>query len=263
MGRFRRREMKLLKVKRWHWALIAVVAGLAFAFSHMNNVTPIGVWSITPGEFKRQVQQQPWSNRAAFLDDITVHPVRIEPDGKKSQLVIMARWTFDKRSNQWGKNDCAFEAAVPFTRESGNTDTGTAEHGTVLAFLGNPGGQRTGILYRYAWWELPAVLYGIAVAASLLLIAGILPTVIQIAAAAGASSSNQVKPLTPSATAFAHVDEPVVAKAVEPEDPSTVTQLATEPLAADSPPDNEKIKRYSGEFYPVSLAGQDSSQDKK
>jgi hypothetical protein len=252
--------VKLLKVKRWHWALIAVLAGAGFAFSHQNPVAPIGVWSLTAGEFTRQAQQKPWSDRAAFVDDITVHPIKIGPDGKKTQLVTMARWTFDKLSNQWVKNDCAFEAAVPFVKESPNGDLNNGEPITVLGFLDHARILRPSISYHYAWWERPNCVYCIAIAASLLLIAGILPTVIQIAAAAGASPSNQVNLPTPSAAIFSHVEEPAAIKAVEPEIASTVPELATEPLANVPIIDNEQdIKHFGGEFYPVEFHGNDST----
>lgn len=257
-----RRDVKILKLKRWHWSLIALAVGLLFAFNHNGVDIPLGVRSVSPQQFEFEVVQQPYFEEGQFVDDITVHPAMTGVNGEKTQLVTMARWTFDKLSRRWNATESAFEAPIPFAKDLENDNSRMSGAGTVMKFLQDARARRPSISYRYAWWEEPICIYCIAIAVSILLIAGIFPTLLQIVAAAGASSSNQAKPPTPSTTASSPVDEPAVTKTVEPEDVPTVTQLATEPLAADSPAGNEKIKRYSGEFYPVSVICKDSKQDK-
>lgn len=184
--------MKLERLNRWHWALAAIVIGVMLAQAQLHWVTrdPLtaGNFIDDPQRFEswllRQTNGQPW------LRDIVVHPTRISGDKQPVRYVVTAKRVYDDGGAvtlvpitfippQPYKPQLSFDylpgpvAADAVKKLNANANPSFLDYLSAVQTA-------AGVRYRYAWWEEPWRATAVWVAASLLLIAGLWPTLINL-----------------------------------------------------------------------------------
>ena len=185
--------MKLERLQRWHWAIVAVIVGvtLAQAQLHWTTTDPLtqGNFIEDPQRFEswllRETSGRPW------LRDIVVHPVRSGSRGAPAaRYVVTAQRVYDE-GGAVTLVPIAFLAAQPYKYQisldylPGQAGAKAAEkltanpNASILDYLATVRAA-TGVNYRYAWWEDPWKATAAWTLASLLLIAGLWPTLINL-----------------------------------------------------------------------------------
>ena len=181
--------MKLERLQRWHWAILAVIVGIALAQTQLHWMTsdPLtqGNFIDDPQRFEswllRQTNGRPW------LADVVVHPGR---GASASRFVVTAKRVYDS-AGATTVVPIAFVPAQPYKPQIGldylNSPAATkaiekfnaSANPTILDYLA---AARTaaGVTYRYAWWEEPWKSMAAWIGGSLLVIAGLWPTLINL-----------------------------------------------------------------------------------
>lgn len=195
--------MQLAALKRWHWVVLALLAGFAVAWARQAAQGELtGVWVDDFGyrlsdraRFEQALGEQLQGNR--LFKDITVYPRWVQDaQGRRTLVHVVAGRYWGGRPEvvngtaQAVWRPTCFIAPVPYVPATDlsiyNKPGGenyakrfqdAGPNATVLDFL-SVMGRAAGVSYRYAWWD--AHPYLAWVGGSLLLVGGVWPTVINL-----------------------------------------------------------------------------------
>jgi hypothetical protein len=184
--------MRLERLGRWHWAVIAIIVGIVAAQAQLQWVTrdPLTAGNVIedPQRFESWLLRQ--TNGQWWLRDIVVHPVHGRGAAHSVQYVVTANRVYDD-GGTLTLVPIAFVAPQPYKPQI-DLDylPGPAAAAAVKKLNANPNPTildylatvRTaaGVKYAYAWWEQPWQATAVWTAGSLLLIAGLWPTLIYL-----------------------------------------------------------------------------------
>jgi len=197
--------MDIERIKRWHWAAIGLVVGLAFAGTRLFYAHDYAGKSLDQN-FNAVAfgsRQQPvlvgfffGPKRWLYASGVTIHPAMApDPrvDGPKATGVQWVTGTLHEM--QFGKGRDAsgrmvFEeksASAFFHRSTIPYPANGKTYADVRAYLDEVARQSGGksAAYRVAWWERPQVAWTLWPAAGVLLIGGVWPTVLSLLVGAG------------------------------------------------------------------------------
>ena len=170
--------MHVQDLKRWHWAVIALVVGLALSYVWSSVEWDENLPTIGQRDFEMGLTT-PYP-REKHLANVTVMPPQ---EGKYKVVAEQVRNT--KEPGVIDLRPVAYMADTPYRAGAWRNDN--EEHANVREFLktmqqNNPD---AGIEYRYAWYRESWAIYVLWTGASLLLIGGVWPSVISLMVGAG------------------------------------------------------------------------------
>lgn len=269
--------MHVQDLKRWHWAVIAVVVGLALSYVWSNvewdeNLPTVGQRDFENGLTIKYPQP-------GHLAHVTVMPPQ---EGKNKIVAEQVRMT--KTPGVVELRPVAYMADSPY--KAGVWRGDASEFPNVREFLTKTKEGNADLSFRYAWWRERWATYLLWTGASILLIGGVWPSIVSLMVGAGLGikreastdpdydlerfkSEEEKKKMAggPTPEQLAHMreleDELERKLAAEragmpiPEDEPTSAAAAAArkleggPLQAanlDKPPEDHD---YKGEFYPV------------
>ena len=174
--------MRFDRWKRWQWAVVGILLGAATGW----------LWSGPPA-FEAGAGRESWTDIEArqfrrdlrrvvrdepFVSNLVVYPRDAILGGKPSDPV-----TFDWRDPYRPKEPTKhyfYYTPVPFP------GLGDETYPDVRAFLDKVAGKGRydHVAYRYAWWCVPSTAVGMGAVAGLVLVCGIWPTLLRLAARA-------------------------------------------------------------------------------
>jgi len=281
--------MRIERIRRWQWILISLAVG--WIMGQLQQL-PREDWrsaygqDMTQRDFERGLQRE--YNGVRHFRDLVVYPDRIQlPGGVSKPIHIVAGLYFDGRPRvKDGKEQAewrprCFVTEVPY-KALGPTTQPAAAAFTVVDYLKS----LKGVGFRYAWWRDPRWAVRLWTAASLVLIGGIWPTLVNLMVygsvwrpreSKGVDLS-QVKPTTAEAAPQPSITEKDLAEtdrlsaqleaqlAASPSDPVSSTNVQNQPppirdLSAaplvPAAPETEKDQKDFGQdkddFYPTEL----------
>jgi len=172
--------MGLRNLRRWQWAVIGVLAGLAFAYLWSpNDPTRLGR-STSATNFEQFLTRKEPDGRP-WLKNIVVYPPAPADDAGPSGVVQVVTFealtvTRDPKApkayiDQW------FSASVPYKPRL-NIPPDAGDSLTVRTYLAFVKSKNPDVGYSYAWYGNPQIAYPIFALAGLVVIGGIWPTLI-------------------------------------------------------------------------------------
>lgn len=276
--------MGIENFKRWHWAIIGLIAGLAMAYMRTAVVTPDETSTYRRGissfEFASDLNRPKTSNGYDWLTDITVYP----PVENKNY--VTAKMLEIQADGQGMYRLVKMDADVPF-KVARFSEPKTSSY-SIRDYLADIQKKNPDLKFTYAWWAAPAAQYALWTIGGLLVIGGIWPTVVSLMIGAGLGRKKTeeeeydldrfgktpepaVAAARPAVTAEAHeqlqdyqetleknlanagmqmtADAPVAASASSS---GEVKKLTGGPVESATPVGTaEDPKDYAGEYYPV------------
>lgn len=283
--------MRLSSLKRWHWLLIAIVVGLAGGgvrqgTADEDRIDQYEHLITDPQRFEDAVTTQAYGHH--LFEDITVYPYHLHNRRGDASVVhlVTGRYWDGEPTVQNGQTvahfvSACFIASAPYQpRTSLVAERGNKPFPTVLDYLAVLH-ERSGVNYRYAWWWWAVTPIALWLIASIILIGGVWPTIINLitygtftrpAEEAGVSlkdvksSPARPKPVTAEAIDPALLENfedelesdltaaPVVAAPTS--SPAPPRPLSTAPLEPVAISDNAHSKEFGAkrdDFYPTEL----------
>jgi hypothetical protein len=240
-------------LRTFRWLALALFVGATLATTQLlwtSDLRNPNSRSISTKQFKQAVSSR--------MRNVTVYPPTRSADGVRLQYVT--REILDRRSGTSGDwKPFTFYAPVPFS---------TFSDATAQDYLKTHSSEA---LYRYAWWETPAVVLALWLGAAVLIIAGALPGLIGIVRAitepqcASAPDQPSYRPAADQTMDVLMDSQEPIEMPAPPADRPTSCENMVKFLPAESPttppvdaPDEPK--EYTGEYYPV--AHPHAKQDK-
>src|SRR3954470_13824955 len=168
--------MHVQDLKRWHWAVIAVVVGLALSYVWSSvewdeNLPTIGQRDFENGLVTKYPQ-------AGHLDNVTVMPPM---EGKYKVVAEQVRNT--KTPGVIDLRPVAFMADTPY--KAGQWRGEPEEHKNVLDYLKGVKQNNADVKYKYAWYRETWAIYLLWTGAAVLLIGGVWPSIVSLMVGAG------------------------------------------------------------------------------
>jgi hypothetical protein len=202
------RAVALARVGRWKWTLLALVVGplAAWLWSRNPDALTASGYSISQAQFESgllRVVKHPESGKPIIgrdgeprrhFEDLTLYRTNHrDAYGRTISHLVTGRFTNGRvetykdargaRTREIRWRDAFFPAPDPYrsltppTQQQAPAATGT---GSVRDYLERLHAQ--GVRYRHAWWREPRIATPLFTAVSLLLIAGLWPTLLSLAA---------------------------------------------------------------------------------
>lgn len=268
--------MHVQDLKRWHWAVIAIVVGLSLSYVWSNvewdeNLPTIGQRDFEAGLLIKMPQ-------AGHLENVTVMP----PTDHGMYKIVAEQVRNTKTPGVVDLRPVAFVAETPY--KAGMWRGDNESYTNVMEYLGKMKQENAEVSYKFAWYRKPAAIYALWTGASLLLIAGVWPSVVSLMVGAGLGFNKEEKgpdydldrfkgeaekkdaKAQPTASDMQHLreleDELEKKLAAQragmpiPEDEQVAASAAVRKLDGgpleqanlDKPPEDHD---YKGEFYPV------------
>src|SRR5688500_7741740 len=170
--------MHVQDLKRWHWAVIALVVGLALSYVWSSVEWDENLPTIGQRDFETGLTT-PYP-REKHLANVTVMPPQ---EGKYKVVAEQVRNT--KTPGVIDLRPVAYMADTPYKEGAWRNDN--VEHANVREFLASmqKNHPNAGIEYRYAWYRETWAIYLLWTGAALLLIGGVWPSVISLMVGAG------------------------------------------------------------------------------
>jgi len=285
--------MGLAALHRVHWVLIALVLGVAFGLvfdtSHAElygvNVHGYGLLLPNQQEFENGLVQE-YEHIRLFSDPVVYPHWGVGPDGdKQREYVVAGRYWNGNAHMKDGKAVAEWVPRCVITKTPYKPQTqvverngqATAEFPSVLEFL-DAMHRVYGVKYQYAWWAAYPMLTWLT--ASLLVVGGIWPTVVNLLAFGSFTRPAEAPTLSfwtlwkvrsrpavekkPVLKSFAAPHDPnldalVAASLAHAEDEADesepVAALSTEPVQAvpQAPKDPKAFGAKRDDFYPTEL----------
>jgi hypothetical protein len=245
--------MDVQDFKRWHWIAIGVVVGLvlSYVWSQVEPTIPRSIGALT----FEQGLAAPAAEGNPILNKIVVHPPQ---EGVFIATGEQLTPTDDPHRPVY--KPFSFKAETPYVPIDLKTNARVpgSSNETILTYLQKAQKQNPNIKFRYAWWHEKWATYAIWTTASVVVIGGIWPTIINILVGAGLAKKKEPKE-TYDLDRFKSAPEPE-AKAEAKKEPSESDLDQMKKL-------EEELERRiaSGEPMPVGAAapGQTSEQPVK
>ncbi len=267
--------MHVQDLKRWHWAVISIIVGLALSYVWSSvewdeNLPTIGQRDFEAGLAIKFPQ-------AGHLDNVTVMPPQ---EGKYKIVAEQVRNT--KTPGVIDLRPVAFMADTPYV--SGKWRGESDSHANVLEYLKAAKQANPDVTYKYAWYRETWAIFVLWTGASVLLIGGVWPSIVSLMVGAGLGFHKEDKgpdydlsrfkseedakkagAAQPSAADMKHLqdleselEKKLAAQRAglpipedETEEQAAIRKLEAGPLEKmvdEKPPEDHD---YKGEFYPV------------
>ena len=276
-------EFDIQSLKRWHWAVVGLVAGAALAWARLAAGPPGmvgGVGFISQREFEHDLQSGPLTPDGPLLADITVFP-RGEYD-----LVTMRRRDLSRQGRRPAYQHVKLAAPRPYT-PAGVAVLSVKPDYSVADYLAEVARTNRHVTFRFGWWESPAAVVTFWALGGAAVIGGAWPTVLAFLVGAGFGRTPkeedydldrfQAEPDTKPGTKHVSPEEEARLRALEEElvrglsggGPKTPVNEVTEAMAEApvralersapvvAPEAPEEDKDFYGEFYPVAHPNHD------
>ena len=185
--------MGIEHLKRWHWMIVGLLVGAAFAFvwsQSAGDVTQQDRDSREPTEFARLLPLKR-DDGTHVLNTIRVGPAHESYRGQ-AQIVYFNEWRQNPKTKEWLNTGPWFILAEqPFNRNLKNLppDQNTVEH-----YLDQAREKDPTITYAGTWNKNPYTLYGTFALGGLVLIGVVWPTLMGVMANAGYGRKVEPKP---------------------------------------------------------------------
>jgi prepilin-type N-terminal cleavage/methylation domain-containing protein/prepilin-type processing-associated H-X9-DG protein len=267
--------MNLESLKRWHWALLGLFAGLALALAFSLSGESVASDSgLSRQEFERELlMTTPPPRSEPVLSDIVVEPASRDFSGRKVQVVRFQRlmsWQDPINGERLdARRADLYVAPVPYNGTRG-----------ILSYLATATQSDPHISYRFAWEKIPLAWYALWGGGGLVIGGIIWPAMLALLIGAGFGRKEKIddydlsrfkreadkakKPNTVSPEAEAQLakvieglEEQNAASAVDapidaPEGKPAIRKLEEPPASPEPAPLSvDDLRRYQGEFYPV------------
>lgn len=277
--------MGLEDLKRWHWAIIGIIVGLAIAYAR-TGVEPSGEYSIGVAKFSQEVGADDLPGGHFRIENVILHPPcdPSESAYKKSvQIVTFREAVYDQKRQGWVYKPAAMKIELPFKGPNGEDYGGSFEKYMDALKADNPK-----VAYSFAWWEKGNTQYMMWAAGCLLIVGGAWPTVINLLVGAGfgAPKKKDDYDLSRFGKSKEAAPQPTARRAMTSEEQAQLSRL-TQNLESDLAPSGNRStvgvaeagtdqpvrklenkpleianieqekedKEYKGEFYPVAKQG--------
>ena len=199
------RVIALARVRRWKWILAALVIGplAAWLWGRSPDALTASGYSISQAQFESgllRVVKHPETGKPIvgrdgeprrYFEDITVYPTNHrDAYGRHVSHLITGSYTNGRvegykdaggaktREIRW--RDAFFPAPGPYEPLTPAQQPASEASGSVRDYL--DGLHVQGVRYRHAWWHEPGIATPLFTAASALLIGGVWPTLLSLAA---------------------------------------------------------------------------------
>lgn len=168
--------MHVQDLKRWHWALISIVVGLALSYVWSSvewdeNLPTVGQRDFEAGLVIKMPQM-------GHLENVTVMPPQ---EGKYKIVAEQVRNT--KQAGVIELRPVAYMADTPY--KAGQWRGEAEEHKNVLEFLAAQKKNNADVSFKYAWYRETWAIYMLWTGASVLLIGGVWPSIVSLMVGAG------------------------------------------------------------------------------
>jgi hypothetical protein len=267
--------MHVQDLKRWHWAVIAVVVGLALSYVWSSVEWDENLPTVGQADFERGLVMKFPAERS--LQNVVVMPPQ---EGKYKVVAEQARST--KTAGVMELRPVAYMADTPY--KAGQWSGGNDQYPSVRDYLKKLKENNPEVSFKYAWYRETWAVYTLWMGASILLIAGVWPSVVSLMVGAGlgitpgekgpeydldrfkSEEAKKAVPTGPTAADMQHLheleDELEKKLAAQraglpiPEDqpaqaPAAVKKLEGGPLENLAPDKPQEEHEYRGDFYPV------------
>ena len=171
--------MQLQDLKRWQWMIFAVIVGLALSYVWSNWDCGEQFPTITQPDFERGIVGH--YPQLGYVTDVTVLP-RTRADVQGVVCAMLSR-TNDPKLMKY--QPVVLHAPFPYTTLQGKS------FGTVRDYLASVEQQNASVHFHYAWYRERWAVYTLWMAASVLLVGGIFPSVISLMTGGGLNLSMQ------------------------------------------------------------------------
>ena len=176
--------MHVQDLKRWHWAVIAVVVGLALSYVWCAVEWNENLPTISQRDFEAGLLIP--QNQFGTLLNVTVYPPE---QGKYKIEAEQVRPS--KVAGQGDARPVAFMADTPY--KAGLWRGESDEYPNVRVYLKKLKEANPNVSFKYAWYRETWAIYTLWMGASILLIAGVWPSVVSLMVGAGLGISSEEK----------------------------------------------------------------------
>jgi hypothetical protein len=177
--------MQIEDFKRWHWAVVGLIFGLAFAFMWQDHDV-VGdktyqLAEIKQNAFERSAMSKSRESGQSILQNIKVEPPVKDYMGKSVQIVIGKRLRYSPKDQKEYLVPFYFYAAVPYIEHFAVPKAPPLKaEATVLDYLNNAKTVNSLLTYRFAWEYQSQYFTAMWAMGGVVVIGGIWPSVLQI-----------------------------------------------------------------------------------
>jgi hypothetical protein len=232
--------MDITDIKRWQWAVLGIIAGLALGYVWSSG-EPVGAGrKVSQLDFERDLTRKDPKSGEPVLQKIVVHPQTTDYHGKKVQPVTFLRQMRGAKDGKVYKVWAQLIAPVPYKPQSGPRGTGatgkSADAFAVADYLKNVAQQNNAVRFRYGWESVRPVAMTAWTVGALVVVGGLWPTLLNVLVGAGLGGQREKKKKEDYFARFSHAPDP--AKAARP----AVSDAERDRLAAMNARIEEQLK---------------------
>jgi prepilin-type N-terminal cleavage/methylation domain-containing protein len=236
--------VNLRGLKRRHWILIGLIAGLVVALGRwmaQSDQIMGGPGFIDQRTFESELHRRPAADEPKLIG-LAIRPGR---DVDLVELTYRVPATDGLSVDRIVK----FAAPNPYVPLDGSATY--TQHQRISDFIRHAASIAPIPPVRTVWWTTPAALFGLCTLAGLVIVGGLWPIVMKLLSRKASRAIPQVHELrlneTPAATEF----QDVSANLSQPAPAAPIAALSQAELDEIPPPSAPPDKHYAGEFYPV------------
>jgi hypothetical protein len=243
--------MQIEDLKRWHWIVIGLAAGLVLSYLYASIEPGSRGDSMAQERFERFVTNRPYQGEHPWLTDVKVYPDR---DG----MTVVTGYYLEPGRNLY--NPFRFISQTPYQplariRDNRPPDWEQSEQQTVRKYLEHHAAEREHLSVRYMWTHEPRFIYMIWTGAAVAIIGGIWPTIIGLLTAAGMGRRRAAEPEY-DLDRFKGGDEPEL----QPQQKREVTQEDIDQLAAVEAELQRRLAAHGGDEPPAAAEQETTEQ---
>lgn len=182
--------MQIEDLKRWHWAILGLIAGLVFSYTwHDHDVVGDKFYEMAEVKqrmFERESLSKSRDSGQSILQDVRVEPPVHDYQGEVRQIVVGKRLRYNPRDQKEYLVPFYYYASVPYKPALPVPDApALGANATVMDYLKEAQCANKLLQFRYAWelennWFIALWCIG-----GVVVIGGIWPTVLNILLGAG------------------------------------------------------------------------------
>ena len=187
--------MDISDIKRWQWALVGILAGLALGYAWSSGDPAGDGRKISQIDFERDlIRKDPKSNEPV-LEKIVVHPAVLDYQKQTVQPVTFLRTMRGGKDGKSYKVWAQFVAPVPYQPQFNGAGAApvAGKTFTVSDYLAAVSKQAPEVRYRFGWESQKPVAMAAWTVGSVLLVGGIWPTLLNLLIGAGLGAKREQK----------------------------------------------------------------------
>jgi hypothetical protein len=182
--------MQIEDLKRWHWALVGLVAGLVFAFTWQDHDV-VGNKTYEMAEIKQVMFEKDALSKSRDSEQPILQNVKVEPPvrdymNRPVQIVIGQRLRFNQKDQKDYLVPFYYYAAIPYKPRIDVPGAAPLKpDATVQDYLLEAKGVNKALSFRYAWEYESHWFTALWAIGGVVVVGGIWPSVLQILLGAG------------------------------------------------------------------------------